>query len=34
MSSSEWIVAIVVVLAIPLAAWVGVRMLRDPHRKD
>ncbi|VXB79575.1 conserved hypothetical protein [Nocardioides sp. AX2bis] len=33
MSTTTWLVLLVLVLAVPLAAWAGVRMLRDPHRK-
>lgn len=29
-----WVVVLIVVVGIPLAAWLGVRMLRDPHRKS
>ncbi|MFC5010953.1 hypothetical protein [Nocardioides plantarum] len=28
-----WVVVLILVIGIPLAAWLGVRMLRDPHRK-
>lgn len=28
-----WVVALIVLLGVPLAAWLGVRILRDPHRK-
>ncbi len=29
----QWIVILIIVVGVPLAAWLGVRMLRDPHRK-
>jgi len=32
-STNDWIVLAVIVLGVPLAAWAGVRVLRDPHRK-
>jgi hypothetical protein len=33
MSTMTWLVLLVLVLAVPLAAWAGIRMLRDPHRE-
>jgi hypothetical protein len=29
-----WVTVLVVLVLVPLAVWLGVRMLRDPHRKD
>ena len=33
MSSYNWILLAVIFIGIPLAAWAGIRVLRDPHRK-
>lgn len=34
MSMSDAVFLVLVVVGIPLAAWAGVRVLRDPHRDD
>lgn len=33
MTLAQWLLLFVVFVGIPLAAWAGVRILRDPHRK-
>lgn len=33
MSTNDWIVLLVIFIGVPLAAWAGIRVLRDPHRK-
>lgn len=33
MSTETWLVLLAVLVVIPLAAWAGIRVLRDPHRK-
>ena len=33
MTTVSWIVLVIALLAVPLAAWLGIRVLRDPHRK-
>ncbi len=33
MTLTGWIVLLLVLVAVPLAAWAGIRVLRDPHRK-
>lgn len=33
MTTVSWIVLVIALLAVPLAAWAGIRVLRDPHRK-
>lgn len=33
MSTETWLVLLAALVVIPLAAWAGIRVLRDPHRK-